>query len=64
MINIKEERLKRGLSQIFVAKELSISREYLSRIENYKVEPSNRILERINLYFGGKEDAPYRKVIY
>ena len=66
MISVKEERKKRGLSQVFLAKQLSISREYLSRIENYRVEPSEKVLEKINFYFriGEDENASDKKVIY
>lgn len=66
MLSIKEEREKLGLKQVSVAKQLGISREYLSRIENNKVEPSEKTLKKIKhlLGIGDDLDDTNRKVIY
>lgn len=51
MIGLKEARKKRGLSQLKVAMDLSISREALSYYENGKRSPDLEMLRRLSDYF-------------
>lgn len=45
---IKEKRVKEGLKQFEFAKNIGISRSYLSDIENNRYLPSTKLLFKIN----------------
>ena len=51
MIGLKEIRKQRGLSQLKVAMDLSISREALSFYESGKRNPDIKMLLRLSEYF-------------
>ena len=51
MIGLREIRRKRGLSQLKVAMDLSMSRESLSYYENGRRSPDLEMLLRLSAYF-------------
>lgn len=51
MIGLKEIRKQKGLSQLKVAMDISISREALSYYENGKRSPDLDMLVRLSRYF-------------
>lgn len=56
MIGLREIRKKKGLSQLKVAMDLSISREALSYYENGKRSPDIAMLVKMSAYFNASID--------
>ncbi len=54
--NIKKLRLLRGISQVTLAKELSVTKQCVSNWENDNVLPSIEVLQKIADYFGVSTD--------
>lgn len=48
-VQLKRARLRSGLTQLEIASEVGISRNYYSEIENGKRKPSMDVLERLNV---------------
>lgn len=53
---IRELRYQRGIGIKRLAPELGVDYSYLSRVENEKVIPSARIIDRLSEYFGQDRD--------
>lgn len=56
--NIREERLKLGLTQEVLAKSLEITPEYLSMLENGKKPISEKVLKKFNAAYGNAAAPP------
>jgi DNA-binding XRE family transcriptional regulator len=52
-------RKRRGKSQKALAKELDVTREYISLLENSKKQPSSHLARRIAKYFGTTAEAVF-----
>jgi len=52
-------RKRRGISQKALAKDLDITREYISLLENSKKQPSSHLARRIAKYFGTTAEAVF-----
>jgi len=50
--NLRKLRLKKGLSQGNLAKELNVDRAYISNIENGRMNPTLSTLEKISKALG------------
>ena len=48
---LKVLRLKKGLKQEDLARELNISRSYISHFENKRYEPSEKMAKKLEDYF-------------
>ena len=64
-IRIKELRISHGLTQVELAKALSVSKQAVSNWENNNIQPSIDMLMKISDYFGvstdyllGRSDIP------
>jgi putative transcriptional regulator len=54
-------RKRRGISQKALAKDLDITREYVSLLENSKKRPSNHLARQIAKYFETTTEAVFPK---
>ena len=62
LVGLKKIRLERGINQLKVAMDLSISREALSHYETGKRSPDIQMLLRLSDYFGVSIDYLIRGV--
>ena len=58
--NIREIRLKRGITQVQMAQDLQITRQTINAIENNKYNPSLELALKLIKYF----DLPIEELFY